>query len=91
MVLKGLGSCPKAQRCPPSFACDRGVCVGGFGCSSSARGQLRFQEIQRGGDSLTAELHFSFPKKKPPQTQSRALPRPRASRARGAAAAAGSS
>lgn len=49
-------------------------------------GQLHFQEIQSAGDSLTTELHFSFPKKKSLQMQSKTLPRPGARRPGGAAA-----
>lgn len=90
-MLRGFKSRPRAQRCPLSFPHGprwEQPAMGRVGRSSSARGQLRFQESQRAGDSLATELHFSFPKKKSLQMQSKALPRPSARRARGAATAA---
>lgn len=52
---------------------------------SLARGQLHFQEIRsRGGDSLTTELHFSFPEKKSLQMHSKTLPHPKTRRPGGA-------
>lgn len=52
---------------------------------SLARGQLHFQEIRsRGGDSLTTELHFSFPEKKSLQMHSKTLPHPKTRRSGGA-------